>query len=349
MKKAWLITIGLVWGTTTVAQELIPAPQLYDNSSVRAKKNDFGLSFNLGAEKKIKPGFSVEFEGELRTQDNSSMIERISLGAGLNYRLFQTMDRRFSLKVGLGFQYIWRQIMSETEDIDRIREHTDTVDVIIKDDEGNEKQEKMEVVDGYTRRKGYQTTESYWRNRHRTDLSITGTYSPSKRWSFTLRETFQYTHYNSTDSISRMRHNEEYYKWRESGDFYDEKCTQPKYYDANVWGINGEGDFFLNPNALQVPFDDVNNKAPRKKRDRLVLRSKFTVKYNVKGLPLNPYASLDYGVGLNYTANKWKFSAGTEYRINKVHELNLFYRYSHDDDDDEPNGHLLGVGYKFNF
>ncbi len=322
-----------------MGQDFITAPETYEFRNVRAKQNDFGLSLNLGLEKKIRPGFSVELESELRTQDNSGMIERFSLGAGLNYRLFQTLDKRFSLKTGAGFQYIWRQVMSETEDFDRTKEHYTTV----MDDEGIE----SEAIDGYTHRKGYQTTEKYWRNRHRTSLSLTGTYSPSKRWSFSLKETFQYTHYNSTDSIPRMRTNEEFNKWRENGAYWDD--GSPQYYDANLWGINGDGDFYPNPDALEVPFEDVNKKSPRKKKDRLVLRSRFTAKYNVKGLPLNPYASIDYGVGLNYKANKWKFLVGTEYKINKVNELNIFYRFSHEDDDDEPNGHLLGVGYKFNF
>ena len=81
-------------------------------------------------------------------------------------------------------------------------------------------------------------------------------------------------------------------------------------------------------------------------KDRFVLRSKFTVEYNVKGIPLNPFASIDYGCGMNYTANKWKYSVGADYTINKKHKLTLYYRFQTEDDDDEPNGHMLGLGYK---
>ena len=81
-------------------------------------------------------------------------------------------------------------------------------------------------------------------------------------------------------------------------------------------------------------------------KDRFVLRSKFTVEYNVKGIPLNPFASIDYGCGMNYTANKWKYSVGADYTINKKHKLTLCYRFQTEDDDDEPNGHMLGLGYK---
>ena len=84
-------------------------------------------------------------------------------------------------------------------------------------------------------------------------------------------------------------------------------------------------------------------------KDRFVLRSKFTVEYNVKGIPLNPFAAVDYGCGLNYTANKWKYTVGADYTIQKKHKLTLYYRFQTEDDDDEPNGHMLGLGYKIKF
>ena len=84
-------------------------------------------------------------------------------------------------------------------------------------------------------------------------------------------------------------------------------------------------------------------------KDRFVLRSKLTVEYNIKGIPLNPFASVDYGCGLNYTANKWKYSVGADYTINKQHKFTLYYRFQTEDDDDEPNGHMLGMGYKIKF
>ena len=58
---------------------------------------------------------------------------------------------------------------------------------------------------------------------------------------------------------------------------------------------------------------------------------------------------VNYGCGLNYTANKWKISAGADYKINKKNKLTAFYRFQTDDDDDEPNGHIVGVGYKLSF
>ena len=314
-------------------QDIITAPTLRDLSSVAGKKNDFGMSFNLGVEKKLAPGLSLDIDGEYRTQDNSSMTERWVLGASLSYRLYRTFDKKFSLKAGAGFEYMWRQKAAEKECFDKISQHYD-------DDDG--------LFDGYTQRKGYKNTSAYWRNRHRTSAFLSATYAPSKRWSFTLKETFQFNHYCSTsDSIPRTRTSEEYYKWREYET--DDATGVTTYYDANRWGINGDGDFYERADAKQVPFTEQDDKAPRSSKDKLVLRSKLTVKYNVRGIPLNPYVSVDYGCGLNYHANKWKYTAGADYTINKQHKIDCFYRFTHEDGEDDPDGHMIGIGYKYSF
>lgn len=160
----------------------------------------------------------------------------------------------------------------------------------------------------------YNVNERYWRNRHRTSLGLSAEYSPNKRWSFQLKETVQYNHYCREDSINQFE-----YRWKENDD--DERF-------------------------LPAPGFDRKSVDPK---DRFVLRSKLTVEYNVKGIPLNPFASVDYGCGLNYTANKWKYSVGADYTINKQHKFTLYYRFQTEDDDDEPNGHMLGMGYKIKF
>ena len=66
-------------------------------------------------------------------------------------------------------------------------------------------------------------------------------------------------------------------------------------------------------------------------------------------LPKNPFASIDYGCGLNYTANKWKYTLGEEWSINKKHKITCFFRYQTEDYDDEPDGLMIGMGYKIKF
>lgn len=157
----------------------------------------------------------------------------------------------------------------------------------------------------------FNVNERYWRNRHRTSLGLSAVYSPNKRWSFQLKETVQYNHYCREDSINQQ-------EWRWRGDDEDRLVSE------------------LDKKAVDP-------------KDRFVLRSKLTVEYNVKGIPLNPFASVDYGCGLNYTANKWKYSVGADYTVAKTHKFTLYYRFQTEDDDDEPNGHMLGMGYKIKF
>ncbi|MBP5136509.1 MAG: hypothetical protein ILP23_04170, partial [Paludibacteraceae bacterium] len=91
---------------------------------------------------------------------------------------------------------------------------------------------------------------------------------------------------------------------------------------------------------------ETDMKKPRQVKDRLVLRSKLTVEYDVRGVPLSPFASVDYGCGLNYSTSKWKYTVGLDWKITKTNKFTIFYRYQHESDEDEPNGNLLGIGYK---
>ena len=163
--------------------------------------------------------------------------------------------------------------------------------------------------------KGYNARDRYWRNRHRTSISLNADYELSKRWSFSLKETFQYTHFcKASTAVNKYRYE----------------------YDA-------DGNRVLGPDEPEVK--------DFKSKDRTVLRSRLTVKYNIRHCPVNPYASVDYGCGLNYTTNKWKYTAGADINLtkSKQHKMDVFYRYQTEDDDDEPNGHLIGVGYKLKF
>ncbi len=277
-----------------VMKRLLLVACLMVSSIAWAQDDDFGIDVSLGAEKELLPDLEISVEGDLRTQENSQRIERYVLGAELSYKFFNT--KKFDMKVSGGFEYMWNQKMEETN-------YKGTVEAVDWDDPDL----------GTISIDEYNVNERYWRNRHRTSLGLSVQYSPSKRWSFQLRETVQYSHYCREDSINQLEYR------------YDE--------DDDV-----EGDYKVKTDMKSVD-----------PKDRFVLRSKFSVEYNVKGIPLNPFASVDYGYGLNYTAHKWKYSVGADYTINKKHKLTLYYRFQTEDDDDEPNGHMLGLGYKIKF
>ena len=271
-----------------------------------SKKDDFGVDVSIGAEKELLPNLDFSVEANVRTQEHSERIERYVIGGELGYKFLNT--KTFDMKVSGGFEYMWQQKMAESKTAKT------PYPFIQFDEQGNPVYDAQGMPMPDTRYRNYNVDDRYWRNRHRTSLGLTATYSPNKRWSFQLKETVQYNHYCREDSINQ-------YEYR--------------------WDENDDGDKFM-------PAPGIDRKGVDPK-DRFILRSKFTVEYNVKDLPLNLFASVDYGCGLNYTANKWKYTLGEEWSINKKHKLTCFFRFQTEDDDDEPNGLMIGMGYKVKF
>ncbi len=86
-------------------------------------------------------------------------------------------------------------------------------------------------------------------------------------------------------------------------------------------------------------------------KSKNVLRSRLQVAWDIKKSAFEPYASCelynDMSDGWSLVKTRW--TAGTEYKINKKHVLDFFYRYQNKADDDEANGHAIGIGYKYKF
>ena len=85
-------------------------------------------------------------------------------------------------------------------------------------------------------------------------------------------------------------------------------------------------------------------------KGKSVLRSRLQVEYDKKGLPITPYANVEFFNA--WSLQKTRFTVGLDWSLSKQHTLGTFYRYQtvrNDDDDLEPNIHLLGVSYKFKF
>ncbi len=257
--------------------------------SAFAQSDDFGMDFSVGAEKKICKGVEFSLEGNARTQDNTSAIERWGIGGEFGFKLLKT--KTFDLKASAGWEFLWQRNLAECkEHITEESYHTPDGDII------------------ETYKDGYNRTLGYWRPRHRTTISVSGTYHPNKRWTFSLKEAVQYSHYAGvTRTTERYR-------------------------------LEDEDD----PESLHRIGDKVKEMQPK---DRVVLRSKAAAQYDIKHSPFSPFASADYGCGLNYTVDKWKFTIGTDYKINKKNKFSVFYRFQTENDDDEPNGHILGLGY----
>lgn len=79
-----------------------------------------------------------------------------------------------------------------------------------------------------------------------------------------------------------------------------------------------------------------------------VLRSRLEIEYNIAKSRFSPFVSGElYHSFSGMTFEKSRWTAGTEYKFNKKHAMEVFYRYVNQGDDDEPGGHVIGVGYRF--
>ena len=153
----------------------------------------------------------------------------------------------------------------------------------------------------------------YWAARPRATASLTGSVKWG-RFKFSLRERYQFTH--------RMR----------------SYCDRERYYyfsSLNQWD-------YENPESL---IDGKKSKSDHK------LRSRLQVSYDIKKCPFEPYVEVEVYNQLDkaFALDKVRYTIGTEYKVNKDHKLKLYYRYQDYADMDEVNGHVLGLGYAFEF
>jgi len=79
------------------------------------------------------------------------------------------------------------------------------------------------------------------------------------------------------------------------------------------------------------------------------LRSRFQVEYDKKKARFTPFAGIELYNG--WGVEKIRYNVGTDIRLDKQQSLSVFYRFQNicDSEDEDPNMHYLGFGYKFKF
>ena len=121
-----------------------------------AQSDDFGIWYELGAEKKLSPKWNIGIEGEFRTRNNSRTADRWNAGLSAEYKIIK------GLKVSAGYTLLYN----------------------------NNKEELDLKSDGLRPNKW---TPSYWGVRHRTNVSLSGNVDVG-RLNIALRERWQYTY-----------------------------------------------------------------------------------------------------------------------------------------------------------
>lgn len=227
-----------------------------------AASDDFGVWTEVGVEKKLNKKWAIDLGGEYRTRNNSKTADRWSLGVDGEYKIVKW------LRLSAGFSFLY-----------------------------NNNTEKLT----YNTNGTYNNYRpSFWSSRYRFNISVTGK-TEIKRWSFSLRERWQYT-----------------YRPEHTTDRYD--------FDNEWWEET-----------------DVKGKG------RNVLRSKLKIDYNIPKCKIDPYVEGEIFNAWNL--QKVRYTVGAEYVLNKKHCIDICYRYQtvNEDDDEQPNRHILGLSYKFKF
>ena len=124
--------------------------------AAKAQSDDFGVWYEVGAEKKLSMKWNVAAEAEFRTRDNSKETDRWSVGINAEYKLLK------GLKASAGYTLLYDN-------------HAEELDL---------------KSDGLTPNKW---TPTYWSPRHRLNLTLSGSVD-WQRLRFSLRERWQYTY-----------------------------------------------------------------------------------------------------------------------------------------------------------
>ncbi len=108
--------------------------------------------------------------------------------------------------------------------------------------------------------------------------------------------------------------------------------------------------------ALSVPKISGKNGSAKDNEEissktKTVLRSRLQAEYNIRKCPLAPYASVEIYNSMDRDGklDKTRYTAGTAIKLNKHNAIDVYYLYQNKQDDDEPSGHVLGVGYTIKF
>lgn len=213
------------------------------------------------------------------------------------------------LKADVGYSFMYMNYMGETN---------------IKYETASE-ESSDEGANGSLVPKHMNVDAAYWTARHRATASLTGSFKWN-RFKFSLRERYQFT-YRMPSQCDRIRwyYNPFHEMIPEIPEYYLEEDPQSDDYSYMV--------------------DEKKAKSDHK------LRSRLSVSYNIRRCPLEPYVEVELYNQLDnaLAIDKVRYTIGTEYKINKDHKVKLYYRYQDYGDIDEVSGHVLGLGYAFDF
>lgn len=261
-------------------------------SALAVQADDFGLWGGVTVQKDITKKWSVDAGADLRLENKLKNVTRYDFALGIDYKPIKP------LSLSAGYTFIRDYNLCETEDK--------------LNDEG--------------KWKGYNVDNAYWRSKHRATFDVTGKL-PVGRFTLSLRERYQYTHYVGTSTM------------------------RTRYRGALTTGTGGfTGNlYYWQGSAFTSAKEVAKNKDAK---DKHYLRSRLGIAYNIKHCAFTPYATYEFSNNLSEQMHldKMRLTVGTEWKIAKRHRLDIAYVYNNGaDDDNNEDMHAISIGYKLKF
>lgn len=85
-------------------------------------------------------------------------------------------------------------------------------------------------------------------------------------------------------------------------------------------------------------------------KGKSVLRSRLQTAWDIPHCKVEPYANVE--LFNSWSLTKTRYTVGADWKITKHHSVGLYYRYQDvrdNDEDNEPDMHVIGASYKFKF
>ncbi|MBQ0049401.1 MAG: DUF2490 domain-containing protein [Bacteroidales bacterium] len=298
----------------TIAFACFIAPQLHVLADDINDDDDFCLWTEIGVKKNLPMGWSVGVETEIRTEDNTSRMRRLSAGVNVGYRLGK------HVKFGASYNYLGIRYAAEYKDHFKTRN-----DGTLKLDE-----------DGNPIWNGYKTTPAYWASRHRANFEVTGTVKLWRTIRFSLRERYQYTHKCEREvDETKYRFDIEKQMDAETGEIAEVKELKDGYPLTEKDIKEAENDHILR-SRLKVELDKKGVKwSPY-----------ISVECHNN---LNAVHEEDKNTPVFYL-KKVRAGVGVGYKFNKQHSVSAGYVITRAFDEDyHKRIHAISLGYEFEF
>lgn len=165
---------------------------------------------------------------------------------------------------------------------------------------------------------------AYWGAKHRATFSLSGSWKVG-RFSLGVRERYQYTYRAAAE------------------------CDRTRYYYDPLATLLGTDEWYTIDDT-DSPDHSFFRDSKKPKHDHM-LRSRLSVSYDIPKCKFEPFVELEAynDLASSLAFEKMRYTVGTDYKISKHRKLSAYYRYQDHSDEDEVGGHVIGVGYSFDF